>query len=422
MKLSPPVNENYAATVVRVRSLLPLQGLDNLKALPVFGYQALVDKTTQLDDLLLVFPAETQLSELFCKKNNLYRHTSLNEDQTKQGYLDDNRRVRAIKIRGHRSDALVLPINALSFLGEIRNLQEGMAFDSIEGVAICGKYELPRSRQNSRGSGNSKPRIVRFEKLWFPEHFDTTNFFKVKDRLDPQTNIIVTQKLHGTSLRVGNVLVHRQFTRIERFLNRFFNLRLEKTEYDYLYGTRRSIKDPKEISSVGYYGTNLWAVAGEQIEAVLPKGWVLYAEIIGWTSQGKPIQKYYTYHLTQGTSEVYVYRISQVNPSGVTVDLSWDQVRQFCTENNLRHVPELYRGRLVDFPLQDYIDTQFYKSGLWGSDVVPLAPESPVDEGICIRIEGLTPQIFKAKSPMFLQHETKLIDSGTSDLETTESE
>lgn len=45
-----------------------------------------------------------------------------------------------------------------------------------------------------------------------------------------------------------------------------------------------------------------------------------------------------------------------------------------------------------------------------------------VDEGVCVRADGLTPIILKAKSPIFLAHETKLLDQEVLDIETDQSE
>jgi hypothetical protein len=47
---------------------------------------------------------------------------------------------------------------------------------------------------------------------------------------------------------------------------------------------------------------------------------------------------------------------------------------------------------------------------------VPLS-EWVIDEWVCIRREGLTPYITKAKSPEFLIHETKLLDKWVISLE-----
>ncbi len=47
---------------------------------------------------------------------------------------------------------------------------------------------------------------------------------------------------------------------------------------------------------------------------------------------------------------------------------------------------------------------------------LPLEPDT-VDEGVCVRIDAITPRIYKAKSPKFLEHETKILDRGEADLE-----
>lgn len=52
-----------------------------------------------------------------------------------------------------------------------------------------------------------------------------------------------------------------------------------------------------------------------------------------------------------------------------------------------------------------------------GSYWTGMSDKKTVDEGICLRQEGLVPKILKAKSPIFLGHETKLLDEGVEDLE-----
>jgi hypothetical protein len=40
-----------------------------------------------------------------------------------------------------------------------------------------------------------------------------------------------------------------------------------------------------------------------------------------------------------------------------------------------------------------------------------------VDEGVVVRVEGIMPRVYKAKSPIFLGHETALLDKEVVDLE-----
>jgi len=72
-----------------------------------------------------------------------------------------------------------------------------------------------------------------------------------------------------------------------------------------------------------------------------------------------------------------------------------------------------------------FLDTNFHESpntdDITYSNAVPLSEDSPCDEGICIRLEGMIPTILKAKSPIFVAHETKMIDEGGADVESAET-
>lgn len=132
---------NYAAEVIEVKSINVLQGLDNLVGITAGGQQALVPKTTRVGDVLVVFPAESRLSHEFASANNLYRHSELNADPLQTGYLEDNRRVRAIRLRGEKSTALALTLDSLSGFAD-EPPAVGTIFDTIDGVVISEKYEL----------------------------------------------------------------------------------------------------------------------------------------------------------------------------------------------------------------------------------------------------------------------------------------
>jgi hypothetical protein len=93
-------NPNYAARIIEVKNLVTLEGLDNLVGIPLDGFQALVSKDVQVGDLLAVFTAGTQIEDWFLSKFNMYRHAEKNFDPTQTGYVEDNQRVKAIRLRG----------------------------------------------------------------------------------------------------------------------------------------------------------------------------------------------------------------------------------------------------------------------------------------------------------------------------------
>ncbi len=415
MKLTTDdANLNYTATVVRVKHINELEGLDNLVGVPVLGAQALTTRDVVINGLYLVFTSEIQLSEEYASGNNLYRHSDRNADKDVKGYLEDNRRVRAIRLRGHRSDALIMPLSSLGVLGipdsDLAELKEGDTFDSINDILVCNKFVR---RNNSRvGIPNQTP-WTRVEKRYFPEHFDTPNAFRVMNAIRGQLTV-VTQKLHGTSVRIGHVNVPRKLKWWEKLANRV-GIKVNDREWAYVYGSRRTIKDPD--GDPGFYGTDLYTQIGRlEVEGLLPRGYVVYGEIVGYVpGTSTPIQEGFTYGYHPGGAGLYVYRVAHISDDGVSVDLSWEQVKEFCRNNGMKTVPELMNGYFIfdEDDIAPWLDTNFARD----IGYVSALPVDDVDEGVCFRVDGLTPTIVKAKSPKFLQHETKMLDQEVLDIE-----
>jgi len=419
MKFNQPENENYAATVVKIKGLNALEGCDNVVGTPIFGFQAIVSKDTADGDVGIFFPAESQLSEEYARENNLFRHSDKNNDESKQGYLEDNRRVRAMKFRGHRSDCLFMPLSSLSYIKNLKidELKEGDTFDRIGDHEICKKYIVKKTFKEKRVEKN-KEKFVRVDKKFLPEHFDSDNYFRYADTIPPEREVIVTQKLHGTSIRVGNTVVARKMGILDKIAKRL-GIQVRETDYDYVFGSRKVIKDVNNPNQNHFYGSDIWTTEGKRLEGIVPEGYILYGELIGWTPEGGPIQKNYTYQIPHGTCDLYIYRVATINSQGYMCDLSWDQTVEFCRDRGLKTVPELWRGKYKDFRVEHYMDRRFQDDG--HATVVPLDKESPVDEGVCIRMDGIAPYILKAKSPVFLEHETKMLDQEVLDIESEES-
>lgn len=414
MKLEAPENANYAAVVVKVTAIVELDNCDNVVATPLLGFQAIVGKGTQVGDLGVVFTAETQLSEEFARLNNLHRHGNLNADESAKGYLEDNRRVKALKFRGHRSDALFMPLSALAYTGvNVAGLAPGDTFDKLGSHEVCRKYVVKRKTPGTRAAAATAKVFRRVDEKMLPEHYDTANWFKNADTVKPRTRVTVTQKLHGTSVRIGNTIVARKLTWLERIAARL-GVKVQRTEFAMVYGSRTVIKDVNNPYQNHFYGTDLWSEQGKKLDGLVPENFLVYGELVGWTEGGSPIQKNYTYQVPQGTCELYVYRVAIVNGQSRLTDLSWEQVKEFCAGLGLKHVPELWQGPVEEFVPEQWLDRKFYAEMGAG---VPLAKESPCDEGVVVRIEGLAPVSYKAKSPGFLRHETKMLDAEVADME-----
>lgn len=454
MKLDPPVNKNYAAQVVKVPALVDLLGLDNLVGVPVLGHQALTQKSgAAVGDLKVAFTAETQVSHEYAAANSLYRDAELNADPTEKGYLERNRRIKALKLRSHRSDALLMPLDSLVFVlkpGENLFLNEGDTFDTLNGVAICNKYEVARKHNHNPAKSKVEKAFKRVDKLLFPEHLETDAYWRSKHVLRPGREVVVTQKLHGTSLRVGRVPCLREKGRVERFINRW--LPTADHVYDAVFGSRKVIKDVNNPNQDHYYDSDIWTEYGKTIADLIPEGYIVYGELIGWIPAGHgnlrhpglnnrvfmetlpakkqsvasaPLQKNYTYDLPPGECALYVYRVATINAQGTLADLSWDGVKQFCLERGLKWAPELARLNLgmVDEWLEAATDAVFHDdwsigdSDTFVEEPVRLSDGKTVDEGVCLRQEGLVPTILKAKSGVFLRHESAILDTDEPDIE-----
>ena len=430
---------NYAAQVVRVPKPFSLPNADRLVGLGIFGYTVITAKDGEIreGDLAVFFPAESQLSHSLASGAALYRHTELNAYPTaKPGYLEDNRRVRALKLRGTVSNGLLLPLAEFARVMGVpaKDFVEGVAFDHIDGVEVSRKYRVKEpAEQRSREQANVKKAFKRVDAAMFPVHIETDQYLRNEHLLADDDVLIVTQKLHGTSFRVGRVPVRRKLTWLERLAKRI-GVKVAESERDVVFGSRQVIKDARNPNQQHFYGADLWTQHGEEIAHKIPDNVIVYGEIVGWTTDGAPIQAGHTYGFPRGERGLYVYRVSIVTDGGELYDLSWDQVRTFANEHGLEHVPELWRGPKRDFVLENFVENNFAADhaalarvgilGIYRDIPVPLSDDGTgADEGIAIRVDrgGRVPLLFKYKNASHYVYETKQLDAGEVDLEAEES-
>lgn len=436
--LSIEGNPNYAAVLTRYDSKneVPLEGRDRVIGYQVLGYQTIIPKGLYQDgDTVVVFGAETQVSEDYARENNLYRHEHLNEDPTQKGYLEDNRRIKAIRLGGHRSDAMLMSASSLDYLQDGTPLAQwelellaGTSFDTYNGIEVCRKYQRPVKASGQSMSGKQGQKKVRVSTEHFPEHFDTPNGFRTPDSIQPDEFVTVTQKLHGTSVRLANVPVERDLKWYERLAQKV-GIPVVTHEHGIVVGSRRTTKSINEEVESGkehFYANDIWTEATRGMGDTLPQNFVVFAEIVGWTPEGSPIQKDYTYGVGEELSRVYVYRVAIVNDAGDMVDLPWRAVERFCQARDWLVTPMLWAGFYREF--QEELER-----GMWTDvrffdhpedpepDAIPLSHKSLPDEGVVVRAEtGFQPTVLKFKSPAFLRHESVLMDEDVADVEAEE--
>lgn len=235
-------NENYAAQCIQVTDLISYPELDNLVGVSFAGYTALVNKNDVCSgDHVVVFPAETQLADWLCKNQNLYAQSEHNQDPQVKGYLGKNRRVKAVKLRGIYSTALVLPAELFG------NPPVGTVFDTCDGKEVCRKFVPPRIRK----SAPVVPKKVRsIEERYFPLHYDTAQFLRNIHKYEPHLPIYVSQKVHGCFRSSTKVLLADGTT--EKIGT------LVRNKYDgYVMGYEDGRPKPTKVLAVHNNGRNL---------------------------------------------------------------------------------------------------------------------------------------------------------------------
>ena len=437
--LEKPVNPNYCGTVVKIEKLVDLPNCDNVVAAIIFGNSVIVGKDTKIGDYGRGVPIETQLSEEFLSKNNLYRDKTLNTDQEKKGYFEQNGRIRAVKFRGHKSEGIFFPTKSFSYItdSDFQYLKEGVDFDKIGKHTICKKYIVRGTRTpGDKKTKADKKAVKKFDRLvenQFRLHIDTENFRRNAHKINPDDYISITNKLHGTSWVVGKVLVKEKLGWFKELLKKFFPRDIIDTKYDVIYSSRMVVKNKyineEAKNNAGYYGVDVWGEIADKLKDTLLDGITLYGEAVGQLASGAWIQKGYDYGTRPNHYEIYVYRITYTNPEGKLIEFSWPQIKEYCNKFGIKHVPELYYGKAKDFwpqiPLEQHWNQNFLgalESEFMLDRKCPLCANDVWEEGIVIRVDGLFEcPPYKLKNFAFLGKETEDLDKGVIDLESEQS-
>lgn len=400
----------YNAIVCKVNTR-PHPNADRLLLGTAHGYQVVVGTDTADGELGVFFAADGQLSEDMCAANDLIGYTDPDTNERKGGFFAKNRRVRAQKFRGEKSDGYWTSLSSLAWTGvDLSSLREGDQFEELNGKPVCNKYFTPATLRAMKGGTQPTKR----ENPCFAKHVDTKQLKHEIGMIPVNSVIYTTEKLHGTSGRFGYVIEEKTAPRKwwQRLLLRKRGSTTTK-EYNHLIGTRNVIMADR--THEGFYGNEefRWK-AIEKLEGNLHKGEVVYFELVGYTTTGAAImgqhhtselkeikKKYgevieYSYGQPAGTCGMYVYRITRVNEDGVAVELPWLQVKQRCVELGVQHVPEVaspvwYTGDQTQLRLMA-------EALMEGPSTLD---DRHIREGIVLRIENLDTTWLKSKSFSF---------------------
>ncbi len=401
----------------------PHPNADRLSIGEANGVQVIVSSKTKSGDLGVFFPADTQLSLEYCKENKLIAEYDENGKKIGGGYFSDNRRVRAQKFRGERSDGLWMPENSFSYMPkEFLNvyMREGTKWETTDGYFswtskdnvkhdIVKKYFTDSTVEARSNRDKVTAQRVKLQRQ-FPQYPETEPL-KFSAREIPKGSALwISEKYHGTSFRYGNVWTTEtiKLNPLKRFIN--FIARKEifaktKSYYKHTIGTRRTVlsdtTNPRD-----FYGED--AFRRKAVEGIeLQPGEVMYGELLGYVSDSKlimpkhPIKDelkhlrkiygkdmVYTYGTEPGQCRMIVYHMVKITPEGKKIDYNWTDVRSRCRELGIE--PAYYTPFTFDYngddkellsALSEMVD------GRSGQDATPSHLDSRhISEGIVLKV------------------------------------
>ena len=395
----------YCAYITTIIELRKHSNADRLQVATIFGNSVIVDMSYAAGDRVIYFPVDGQLSAEFANDNNLVRKKDENGNNV-GGYLDpDKRNIKALMLRGEKSDGLVLPIAVLSKYTDIDQLRDGEQITELDGHEICKKY-IPRKNQshnqNPKTSKTRKNRNGNDESVaypWFVQHIDTAQLAYNQSAFIPGDTCYITLKMHGTSARTMNA-VEVTKKRAHIIARTLFHAKDKETrKYQFVSGTRRvTLKD----YDGGWYGSNAFRRKyHEYFKTRLPKGVEVFYEIVGWVDpnttimgrcsnkliKDKAFSKQYgsetvfSYGCDVGENDCYVYRMTMTNEDGFAVEIPWEQVQIECEKMGVKCVPTFEKFTYTTWDdLMDRVE-KYYD----GADPIG---KSHVREGVVVRIDN----------------------------------
>lgn len=427
---SEKANPNYLAKVIKLSGLRKHANADRLQVITVDFQNVITGMDAKDGDIYVFFPVECVINKEFLSFTNSFRHKELNADKEQAGFFEDSARVKAMKLRGEKSMGYMVPVASVEkFTGKTISDHVGEEFDTIGEILMCKKYQIYVKPQYVREG--KKPRISRIIEGQVRLHVDTENLRRNAFMIKPEDNITVSYKTHGTSWWVSHVMGKRKLNMIEKVL-RALGVNIIDTEYDYFYGSRKVVKNCYETQNTNdYYDSDIWGDIKDEIKDKIPKGYTIYGEALGYTKTGQSIQAHYDYgcNSNNGEHRIQVYRITMTNPDGIVVDLSSDQVKDFCTRYGLEMVHVFYSGKAKDMYPELDIENHWHEGFIknlerdYNEKECFMCVNKVAEEGIVVRKEGLFAfEAYKLKSFKFLEAESVALDAGVADMESANSE
>lgn len=383
------------------------------------------------------------------------------------GFFNKYGRVRCITLKGEPSFGFLFTANELKrYCNDITDEDiinnVGKDFDTINGDIFVKAY-IPPVKPDNTNQGNSKSKhqnsIKKFDRMIDGEfffHYDTKKFGNEINVMNPDDDVTISVKVHGTSGCFAKVHVKEKiklpfmknlFNKFVDYTGLFKKHRITdyKVVYGPVYSSRTVIKNRyiNDKVGTGFYKVDVWSEWGDIIYPYLEDGMTVYGEIFGYlTGTETAIQKFYDYGCNKGENKFMPYRITTTSPDGSKYEWNVSEVKEWTdkliermtmdgnvNKDRIHQIDILYKGTLADLYSDLNTDSHWHTNLLermkndkdnFGMELnEPLCTFNKVPrEGIMIRINNdKFVRAFKLKTQSFMLKEAVSIDAGEIDIE-----
>jgi hypothetical protein len=317
----------YSAYVTQLKNVQKDPNSDRLYTAECLTEQVIVGSTSYEDQLVLYFPAGGQIDYDFAMAFGLLRKDK--DGNPAGGYLDANRHIRALRLRGLRSEGIAIAVSTVATqYPAITLCPIGLPVTTLGDTEICRKY-IPRQRR-AGGSPKTSTRGKKAATVVYPEfdmHIDTGQLAYNQEAFREGDIYCISLKIHGTSQRSMLTYGEYPLNWFQRLLRRIGLKVRPRIKEAYVLGTRRTIVTKEEG---GYYGNDKFRFAHhEKMQPHVLPGMEIFYEVAGYVQDEQTImpmcenkklndkeftkkfgsRTIFTYGCAPGESRAFVYRI-----------------------------------------------------------------------------------------------------------------
>lgn len=392
----------YFAYITKIKNIYKHPNADKLQIGQCLSNNVIVSMDFHEDQMGIYFPVDGKIGQEFALENQLLRLKDENGKVT-VGYLDPKKRnIRALNLRGEKSDGLFLSLQSLSAFCDISLLKDGDKIDMIGGIVICEKY-IPARKNSKNSSGASKACMKKTHKEFpfFFKHIDTDQLAFNENKFCRGDLCTISLKMHGTSARTSCTVV--KSTKYVPYWKRFFGVKSTPTKsWGFVTGSRNVVMDFEAVDASKISNNKEFRYEWhKKITPLLQEGETVYYEVIGWEDNQKMImpscnnskindkefsKKYgnatkFTYGCNTGENNAYIYRMTKTDEHGNIIEYPSWLIKIRCSEMGLNFI------HVFDQFIFTTWDDLMSRVGQYCDGPDPIG-KTHVREGVVVRIEN----------------------------------